>query len=161
MQIVDSIEKKFMKTKIPNISIGDQVEVSSKIVEGDKERIQKFIGTVIAKKGAGMRANFTVRRIVQGEGAERIFPIHSPNVKKVEVVKSSKVRRAKLYYLRDRKGKETRLKEKFSKLVSKAERIAAKAELRAKLKAEAAQKSAPAKEATAPKPEVSAEQTED
>lgn len=115
MYVVEEVENDFMKKKIPNISIGDQVEVSSKIIEGDKERLQKFIGTVIAKKGSGTRANFSVRRIVQGEGAERIFPIHSPNLKKVKVIKSNKVRRAKLYYLREKTGKETRLKEKFTK----------------------------------------------
>ena len=115
MQVVNEVENEFMKKKIPTIDIGDQVEVSSKIIEGDKERVQKFIGTVIAKKGSGTKANFTVRRIVQGEGAERIFPIHSPNLKKVKVIKSSKVRRAKLYYLRERTGKDTRLKEKFTK----------------------------------------------
>lgn len=121
MYTMAEVEKEFMKKKIPNISIGDQVEVSSKIIEGDKERVQKFIGVVIAKKGNGTRANFTVRRIVQGEGAERIFPIHSPNIKKVTVVKSSNVRRAKLYYLRERTGKETRLSEKFAKAADKPE----------------------------------------
>lgn len=132
MYIVDEVEKSYMKKKIPVISIGDQVAVSSKIIEGEKERVQKFIGTVIAKKGSGTRANFTVRRIVQGEGAERIFLIHSPNVKKVEVIKSARVRRAKLYYLRDRSGKDTRLKEKFTKAQAKKKK-GAKAD---KLKAE-------------------------
>ena len=115
MQIVEKVEKEFMKDEIPDIAVGDQVEVLNKIIEGDKERIQKFIGVVIAKKGSGTRANITVRRIVQGEGAERIFPIHSPNVDGINVIKSHRIRRAKLYYLRDRKGKETRLKEKFVK----------------------------------------------
>ncbi|MGR3317643.1 MAG: 50S ribosomal protein L19 [Candidatus Anammoxibacter sp.] len=119
MIVVEEAEKDYMKKKIPDISVGDQVEVSSKIVEGDKERIQKFIGVVIAKKGSGINANFTVRRIVQGEGTERIFPIHSPIITKVTVVKSSKVRRAKLYYLRDRKGKNARLKEKLTKRTEK------------------------------------------
>lgn len=119
MIVIEEAEKEYMKNKIPKISVGDQVEVSSKIVEGDKERVQKFIGVVIAKKGSGINANFTVRRIVQGEGTERIFPIHSPIVTKVTVVKSSIVRRAKLYYLRDRKGKNARLKEKLTKRAEK------------------------------------------
>ena len=115
MQIVGKVEEEFMKDEMPDVSVGDQVEVLNKIIEGEKERIQKFIGVVIAKKGSGTRANITVRRIVQGEGAERIFPIHSPNVDSINVIKSHRIRRAKLYYLRDRKGKETRLKEKFVK----------------------------------------------
>lgn len=135
MEIVNMVEKKYMKAEVTNVSIGDQVEVSSKIVEGDKERVQKFIGTVIAKRGNGIRAKITVRRIVQGEGAERIFPIHSPHIQKIEVIKSSKVRRAKLYYLRDRKGKETRLKEKFSKV-----RVKKGGELKAKVVAPVAAK---------------------
>lgn len=145
MELMKSVEKEYLKKHIPDIAVGDQVAVSSKIVEGDKERIQKFIGTVIAKKGSGVCANFTVRRIVQGEGAERIFPMHSPNVKKVEVLKSSKVRRAKLYYLRDRKGKETRLKEKFSK-VNPAESAKAKAKTKTK---KAPKKVAPVEAVTA------------
>ncbi len=141
MQIVDKVEKEFMKDEIPNVSVGDQVEVLNKIIEGDKERIQKFIGVVIAKKGCGTRANITVRRIVQGEGAERIFPIHSPNVEGINVVKSHSIRRAKLYYLRDRKGKETRLKEKFVKPSERAQKkpktksAAKKSKAKAKAKA--------------------------
>ena len=114
MNVVDMIDKENMKKKIPQYQIGDLVDVHVKIVEGEKERIQKFNGIVIAKKGGGIGETFTVRRIVQGEGVERVFPIHSPSVVDVEVKKSHKVRRAKLYYLRDKSGKKARLKEKFT-----------------------------------------------
>lgn len=113
MDMITDVEKPFMKKRIAKVSVGDLVEVSTTIVEGDKERLQKFTGVVIAKKGNGIRANFTVRRIVEGEGVERTFPIHAPNIKKIRVVKSHKVRRAKLFYLREKMGKETRLKERF------------------------------------------------
>lgn len=114
MNIVDSVEKRNMKKKIPQFKIGDMVDVHIKIKEGEKERVQIFNGLVIAKKGGGIRTSFTVRRIVQGEGVERIFPVHSPLLIKIEVKKSHKVRRAKLYYLRDRSGKQARLKEIFT-----------------------------------------------
>ncbi len=114
MNMIDLIEKENLKEKIPEFEVGDIVDVHVKLVEGDKERIQIFNGIVIAKKGTGVRETFTVRRIVQGEGVERVFPIHSPNVKDIKVKKSHKIRRAKLYYLRDRSGKSARLKEKFS-----------------------------------------------
>ncbi len=114
MNMIDLIEKENLKEKIPEFGVGDIVDVHVKLVEGDKERIQIFNGIVIAKKGTGVRETFTVRRIVQGEGVERVFPIHSPNVKDIKVKKSHKIRRAKLYYLRDRSGKSARLKEKFS-----------------------------------------------
>ena len=91
------------------------MDVSVKIVEGDKERIQIFTGVVIAKNGGGFKETFTVRRIVQGEGVERVFPIHSPKIADIKVIKSGRVRRAKLYYMRDRTGKGTRLQEKFVK----------------------------------------------
>jgi len=100
-----------MKAETPDFRIGDTVNVSVRIVEGEKERIQVFTGTVIARKGAGVRETFTVRRIVNNQGVERVFPIHSPKVAAVEVVRGGKARRAKLYYLRDRIGKSTRLKE--------------------------------------------------
>jgi large subunit ribosomal protein L19 len=99
-----------MKKDPPQFQIGDTVRVSVRIIEGDKERTQVFMGTVIARRGAGISENFTVRRIVNNEGVERTFPVHSPKVTGVEVVRSGKVRRAKLYYLRDRVGKATRLK---------------------------------------------------
>lgn len=118
MNIVDTIEKEQTKKEIPRFTVGDLVDVFLKIVEGDKERTQVFNGTVIARKGSGIRETFTVRRIVQGEGVERIFPLHSPKVVDIKVRKSGKVRRAKLYYMREKTGKATRLKEKF---VEKAE----------------------------------------
>ncbi|OHB74355.1 MAG: 50S ribosomal protein L19 [Planctomycetes bacterium RBG_16_41_13] len=112
MNVIDVIEKENMKTEIPKYSVGDQVDVSIKIKEGEKERTQIFSGLVIAKNGGGIRETFTVRRIVQGEGVERVFPIHSPKVLDVKVKKSGKVRRAKLYYMRERTSKGIRLKEK-------------------------------------------------
>ncbi len=114
MNMVELIEKENMKKKIPTFQVGDVVDVHVKIVEGDKERIQIFNGIVIAKKGSSVRETFTVRRIVQGEGVERVFPIHSPNIKDIKVKKSYKIRRAKLYYLRDKSGKGARLKERFT-----------------------------------------------
>ncbi len=111
MNIIDVVEKDSMKENVPQFKVGDSVDVHVKTIEGDKERIQIFNGMVIRRKGSGIRETFTVRRIVQGEGVERIFPVHSPNVADVIVKKSFKTRRAKLYYLRDRKGKGARLKE--------------------------------------------------
>ncbi len=111
MNIIDVVEKESMKEKVPQFKIGDLVDVHVKTIEGDKERIQIFNGMVIKRKGSGPRETFTVRRVVQGEGVERIFPVHSPNVTDVKVKKSHKTRRAKLYFLRDRKGKGARLKE--------------------------------------------------
>jgi large subunit ribosomal protein L19 len=102
------------KTDIPIFHVGDSVDVHVRIKEGDKERIQIFAGVCIARKGGGLRETFTVRRIVEGEGVERIFPLHSPNVAKIEVKRAGKVRRAKLYFLRDRVGKSTRIQEKLN-----------------------------------------------
>ncbi|MFQ5863110.1 MAG: 50S ribosomal protein L19 [Candidatus Brocadiales bacterium] len=113
MNIIDTLGKEKINTHIPSLAMGDVVDVKTKIVEGEKERIQVFSGVVIAKKGSGIRETFTVRRIVQGEGVERIFPVHSPRLISVKVTKSGKVRRAKLYYMRKKIGKATRLKEKF------------------------------------------------
>lgn len=115
MNIIDTIEKEHMKKSTSRFSIGDQVDVSVKIVEGDKERVQVFGGVVIAKNGGGFKETFTVRRIVQGEGVERVFPVHSPKIIDIKVIKSGRVRRAKLYYMRERTGKGTRLQEKFVK----------------------------------------------
>ncbi|MFL5241679.1 MAG: 50S ribosomal protein L19 [Gemmataceae bacterium] len=95
-----------------DFEIGDQVEVHQRILEGQKERIQVFSGVVIAKRGEGLRSMFTVRRIVQGEGVERVFPLHSPKIAKIDVKRTGRVRRAKLYYLRKRVGKATRLRER-------------------------------------------------
>ena len=100
-----------LKAEVPYVRVGDTVNVSVRIVEGEKERVQIFTGTVIGRRGAGISETFTVRRIVNNEGVERTFPLHSPKVAGVEVVRSGKVRRAKLYFLRDRIGKATRLQE--------------------------------------------------
>ncbi len=126
MSIVADIEKENMKEKVPQFRVGDLIDVHVKTVEGEKERIQIFNGTVISKKGSGNRVTFTVRRVVQGEGVERVFPLHSPNIVDIVVKKSHKIRRAKLYYLRDRKGKSARLKEirRREKKTSKAENAA-------------------------------------
>ncbi|MCE5266261.1 MAG: 50S ribosomal protein L19 [Planctomycetaceae bacterium] len=112
MQLLSLVEKASLKQELPKFTVGDTVDVHCRILEGDKERIQIFNGLVIAKAGSGSRETFTVRRIVQGEGVERKFPIHSPRIAKVEVKRSGVVRRAKLYYLRDRTGKAVRLKER-------------------------------------------------
>lgn len=111
-QVLALVEKSSLKTEVPRFAIGDTVDVHTRILEGGKERIQVFNGVVIARAGSGSRETFTVRRIVQGEGVERKFPIHSPRIAKVEVKRSGIVRRAKLYYLRDRMGKSTRLRER-------------------------------------------------
>ena len=102
-----------LKTELPKFEIGDTVEIQNRIKEGNKERIQLFEGTVIAKHGGGISETFTVRRVSYGVGVEKTFPLHSPNVAKVEVVRVAKVRRAKLYYLRDRVGKASKVKEKI------------------------------------------------
>jgi large subunit ribosomal protein L19 len=109
------VEEASVKKEVPEFTIGDQVDVHQRILEGQKERIQVFSGTVIARRGDGMRETFTVRRLVQGEGVERVFPLHSPKVSKVEVKRTGEVRRAKLYYLRGRVGKATRLRERKAK----------------------------------------------
>ena len=111
-ELIQSVEKASMKEEVPFFEIGDTVDVHTRILEGQKERIQVFTGVVIARSGSGTREMFTVRRIVQGEGVERKFPLHSPRIAKIEVKRSGVVRRAKLYYLRDRVGKGTRLKER-------------------------------------------------
>ena|SRR5437667_12300244 len=101
-----------IKKDVTDFTIGDQVDVHQRILEGQKERIQVFSGVVIGRHGEGMRSTFSVRRIVQGEGVERVFPLHSPKIAKIEVKRTGQVRRAKLYYLRDRVGKATRLRER-------------------------------------------------
>ena len=111
-QILALVEKSSLKTEVPKFAIGDTVDVHTRILEGEKERIQIFNGVVIARSGSGSRAMFTVRRIVSGEGVERKFPLHSPKIAKVEVKRSGVVRRAKLYFLRDRVGKAVRLRER-------------------------------------------------
>ncbi len=114
-KLLDIAEQSSMREKKLNFTIGDTVEVHTRILEGDKERIQIFSGVVIAMRGSGSTENFTVRRIVAGEGVERTFPVNSPKVADVLVKRHAKVRRAKLFYLRDRIGKATRLKERRAK----------------------------------------------
>ena len=111
MSKIRRIEQAYVKDELPKFNVGDTVDVHVLIREGEKERVQIFSGTVIRKKGGGLSATYTVRRIVQGQGLERVFPLHSPFVQKVEVKRSGKIRRARLYFLRDRMGKATRLKE--------------------------------------------------
>jgi large subunit ribosomal protein L19 len=105
-RIIDAIEKDQFKTELPVFHVGDSIRVHTRVVEGDKERIQIFAGIVIGRKGRGLNESFTVRRISYGEGVERVFPLHSPRISKVEVEKEGRARRAKLNYLRTRKGKE-------------------------------------------------------
>ena len=109
--LLRSIEQEQMKKDVPSFHIGDTVRISVKVEEGDKTRSQLFEGTVIRKRGSGIRSSFTVRRISFGEGVERNFPVHSPTVQKIEVIRKGKVRRAKLYYLRKSTGKKSRIEE--------------------------------------------------
>ncbi len=111
MNIIETIEKAQCKESVPEFNIGDTVKVSTKIVEGNNERIQNFTGVVIARKNSGIRETFTVRRFQNGYGVERIFPIHSPRVISITVERRGRVRRAKLYYLRNKIGKAARVKE--------------------------------------------------
>lgn len=113
MNIIDQIEKENLKSEVPSFNVGDTVRVSVKVIEGTRERIQVFEGIVIAKKNGGIRESFTVRRISFGIGVERTFPIHSPKITKVDVVRKGVVRRAKLYYLRERTGKAAKVKEQL------------------------------------------------
>ncbi|MFP4106978.1 MAG: 50S ribosomal protein L19 [Phycisphaerae bacterium] len=111
MELLNKAVEGSIKKEKPKFEVGDTVKVWVKIVEGEKERLQAFTGTVLGMKGAGIHETFTVRRIVANQGVERVFPIHSPRVDSVEIVRKGRTRRAKLYYLRDRVGKKTRLKE--------------------------------------------------
>ena len=113
MNIIESLTNDQLRTDLPTFCIGDTIKVHVKIKEGDKERIQVFEGTVIAKKHGGIQETFTVRRLSYGVGVERTFPVNSPKLDKIDVVRRGKVRRAKLAYLRDRVGKATRVKEKI------------------------------------------------
>ena len=114
--VIDKINAEMMdQEKLVPFGIGDTVQVHTKIREGDKERIQVYTGTVIARDGGGSQESFTVRRISHGVGVEKVFPVHSPFVEKVEIVRHSHVRRAKLYFLRDRVGKKARLRERIKK----------------------------------------------
>ena len=111
MNIIDTIEREGMKQDLPAIAIGDQVKVNVKVVEGTRERIQTYEGVVIEKKNGGIRETIVVRRVTFGVGVERTFPIHSPKIDSIQVVRHGKVRRAKLYYLKERTGKAAKLKE--------------------------------------------------
>lgn len=113
MDFVKEISAGMLKAEAPVVNIGSTVRVHVRIKEGDKSRIQVFEGTVIAKNNSGIAETFTVRRLSYGVGVERVFPLHSPNVEKVELVRNGKVRRAKLYYLRDRVGKAAKVKEQI------------------------------------------------
>lgn len=110
-QIIEKLEKRYMRKDLPEFRVGDTVKVYVKIIEGEKERVQMVEGIVIRKRGDGTRATFTIRKVSFNIGLERIFPLHSPRIEKVEVVRRNKVRRARLYYLRNLKGKAARLTE--------------------------------------------------
>ena len=112
MNVIDRIEKAQLRDDLPDFGIGDTIRVYIKIKEGEKERIQPFEGTVIAKSGSGSNETFTLRRVLYGEGVERVFPIHSPRIDKITIQREGVVRRAKLYYLRDKVGKKARVKAK-------------------------------------------------
>ncbi len=112
MDLLKEVEKRNMKDNVPQFKPGDTVRVHVKVIEGTRERTQAFEGVVIRRQGSGTRETFTVRRVSFGIGVERIFPVHSPSIDKIDVVKRGRVRRAKLYYLRKRKGKATRIKER-------------------------------------------------
>ncbi|MGD0282182.1 MAG: 50S ribosomal protein L19 [Dissulfurispiraceae bacterium] len=111
MNQIHAIEEGFRR-EIPVFNIGDTVRVHVKVIEGDKERLQPFEGVVIARKGSGIKETFMVRKMSFGVGVERIFPVHSPSIDKIETIKRGNVRRAKLYYIRDKKGKEAKIREK-------------------------------------------------
>ena len=110
--LIEAVESKHRRADVPDFHVGDTVDVHVRITEGDRRRVQVFSGTVIRRRGGGMNETFTVRRVVNEEGVERIFPLHCPSVEKVEVKRRGRVRRAKLYYLRQRKGKATKVKER-------------------------------------------------
>jgi len=118
MDIIQSLEKAQLKASIPSFRVGDTVRVHAKVVEGDKERIQVFEGVVIGRQGAGAREVIRVRKLSYGVGVERLFPLHSPMIEKIELAKQGKVRRAKLYFLRELRGKAARIKEKERSLAA-------------------------------------------
>jgi large subunit ribosomal protein L19 len=164
-KLMELVEQSSMKANVPKFEIGDTVDVHVRILEGEKERIQIFNGVVIARSGTKTREMFVVRRIVQGEGVERKFPLHSPRIADIVVKRSGKVRRAKLYYLRGLSGKAVRLKERFpastataaEAKAAKLERRAARAQRKAdKIATKEANKAAAAAAASAPKPEPEA-----
>jgi len=154
---IQLVERANLRTDIPDFRVGDRVEVHQKILDGAKERVQVFEGDVIARHNGGVRETFTVRRLVQGEGVERIFPVHSPRIAKIEVKKAGLVRRAKLFYLRDRVGKATKIRDDVKRQgqidahLKAAEEAASKAaqEAAAKAKAEGGTSKRAAKKAAA------------
>jgi len=148
-KLITEVESQYFHKKPPVFEIGDQVSVGIRIKEGNKFRVQPFIGTVIARRGTGTNATFTVRRIVNNEGVERIFPLHSPHIEAVDVQRKGLVRRSKLYYLRDRVGKARKLKERRVNVAADAESTAAKA-------ANAAAEAARPRKAAAKQEEVAA-----
>lgn len=111
MNIIDTLEQEGMKKDLPELKIGDQVKVNVKVIEGTRERIQTYEGVIIAKKNGGIRETIVVRRVTFGVGVERTFPVHSPKIDSIQVVRHGKVRRAKLYYIKNRTGKAAKLKE--------------------------------------------------
>ena len=113
MDLVKILSEQYMKPELPEMNVGDTVRVLVRVKEGNRERTQAFEGTIIAKKHGGINETFTVRRVAHGCGVERVFPVHSPSVDHVDVVRNGKVRRAKLYYLRDRVGKKAKVKERI------------------------------------------------
>jgi len=122
MNIIDNINKENMRDDIPDFIAGDNVRLQIKVVEGGKERLQQFEGVVISRKGSGITETFTVRKFSHGVGVERTLPVHSPRIQNFEVIRKGDVRRAKLYYLRERKGKKARIKEKKAKREQSEER---------------------------------------
>ena len=112
-EIISNVESSFLKKNLPLLRIGDNVKIGVKIIEGNKERVQFYEGTILAKKNSSINTTITVRKILQGIGIERIFLVHSPKIDSIDVLRSSKVRRAKLYYLRNLRGKASRLKQTF------------------------------------------------
>jgi large subunit ribosomal protein L19 len=138
--VMGLVEKAHLKSDVPDFRIGDRVEVHQKILDGVKERIQVFEGDVIARQNGGVRETFTIRRLVQGEGVERIFPIHSPRIAKIVIKKAGAVRRAKLYYLRDRVGKATKIKDDVKRQIRIDTDLKNAAEASAKAAQEAAAK---------------------
>ncbi len=113
--IIDELEKPYMEKEVPDVNPGDTVRVFVRIVEGNKERIQAFEGTIIKEHGSGINRTITVRKVFQGVGVERVFLLHSPRIEKINIVRRGDVKRSKLYYLRERSGKATRIKEKIEK----------------------------------------------
>jgi large subunit ribosomal protein L19 len=146
VDIIQEVEKKYLKKELPEFNVGDTVSVDVTISEGDKERTQTFTGVVIAIGGRGINRTFTVRRIVQGQGVERTFPFHSPKIGNVQVKKVGMVRRAKLYYLRERTGKSARIKEMTGPRLAKKKKIDAE---RLAVRTKAAAEEAAAAEALA------------